>query len=1167
MTAESTPGVLDTIWSATKVLFNGNSPNTERKTAKPENSTTVDNSKQTIETSRKVLQSSETNVLNGYRSLTYNFTLSGLRASDAHDESLFKQSANELVILKSGGKGPAIITGLTAKEKDVIAAQPSESDDSIDRLVKRTNAKKLDKINNDLSIIEGFNKSSPGRFDMFINNVEIETLMAFTEQGGTTLPLSVKFDIYEPYSINGFLEALQVVALAAGYPTYLKATYLLKVEFVGYADSKDLSDSEVIPKTTRYFPIQFTGVTVDVNERGTKYGCSAILFKDSAFGQPNLIKRPVTMAGNSVSSVLSDLSTKLNKQIVNDDNKSKDGNTSNEHDSYQILFPVVNSDNTLDYNKTNEIGMSPLSEQNLRENKLFKFVPIGDSNKRGDGYKVDGKSRPTTLENSTDPTASKHDPISTGGQQIQVSENQQLHEIISAVIRDSVYIRKKLSSDKKGLDDQQFFDYFLIRTEVVNKTEINTYSKRPYQIYKFIVIPHKIHFTRIPRFQSEKFDPKVIMGLSAREYNYLYMGNNVDVIDFKLNFNNLYYEAAPPVLGNNDKPNSVNGAGPSSSVVVKGSAPENKNTQASPLEAPTYVAPMEVQPNNVSGNQMQYDPYYVMARNMHESVINSKTNLLTGEITILGDPIYLVTGGLGSDSSKNREEVDYLSREVLITINFRNPVDISSFEEGGTYYFDSKKLPFSGLYRVIKVVSTFNDGVFKQRLDIVRVPGQILSGEVTPTDPSKLDNVAPKPNDVVIDDTTKSANVGIRPAAQDIMNLIGREVPSTSLPGALSKLTAGVGMLGGLEQTLKTKIGSIVSNGISDVNSTLNVFGTTNLTQMSSNLRLLQSGLSPALNSSLQTAASAIAAATTISPVNVVSRALSTIGDISNKSTSASVQGSGIGEGASVYIDRLSSDVKNAAGAVTTNISNTISEVAAMGNNASKLLANVGNKVDSLLAGTAKDPQAIASKFGLNVSQITGLSSNLSTQVLGELESLAKKIPDSVNIAAATAKGLALNVIPTKNLQNIPSSVPDSIAPSAEPDIAFLSDLAKTQGLSAVANAYGVSNIKSLSSDLVNTSALNSLVSDVSKSMTNPLGNLTTQLPSIDTLQLKDKLSTAAQQFPNVSSTLQSVESKISSINSSVSDTVKTATDLSKSVTSKFGSISSGTSPLDKLML
>jgi uncharacterized protein YoxC len=447
------------------------------------------------------------------------------------------------------------------------------------------------------------------------------------------------------------------------------------------------------------------------------------------------------------------------------------------------------------------------------------------------------------------------------------------------------------------------------------------------------------------------------------------------------------------------------------------------------------------------------------------------------------------------------------------------------------------------------------------------VPGQILSGEVTPTDVSKLDKVEPKPNDVVIADTTKSANVGLRPAAQDIINLIGREVPSTSLPGALSKLTAGVGMLGGLEQTLKTKIGTAISNGIGEVNSALNVFGNANLTDMASNLRMLQSGLTTNLNSGLQQAATALAAAATVSPVNAVSRANSAINNITKTVDTVSVQGSGIGEGASVYIDRISTEAMGTISAVTGKITNTVESVAALGSNASKLISNVGNKVDSLTAGTTADPQALASKFGLNMSQLTGLSSNLSTKVLSELENLSKKIPETVDLAAATAKGLALNVIPTKNIPNIPPTIPDTVAPKPEVDQVFLTDLAKTQGIQAVANAYGVSNISSLSSEMVNTDALKEIASNVSKSISNPLGAITGQFPSIDTAQLKDKLSTAAQQLSGVSNNFKSVEAKIGAINSAVSDVTRTATDLSKSVTAKFGSISSGNSPLDKLML
>lgn len=1140
-------------------FFTNNTPNTERKTETPEEIKSEE-PKKAIEY-KKITQSSETNVLNSYRSFTYNFTLSGLRAADINDETAYIKSADELVILKSGGKGPALIKGI---EASASVATPTSNDDTLDRIIRR---EKLNKINTDLKIVEGFNENSSGRFDMFINNVEIDSLMAFTEQGGTTLPLTIKFDVYEPYSINGFFEALQVVAIASGYPSYLKATYLLKVEFIGYPDTDDITDAEIVPKSTRYFPILFTEMSVDVNERGTKYGCSAILVRDSAFGQPSLIKRPISGAGNSVATILADLAKNLNDQTIKDDNNSKAGLTARDHDQYEIIFPAVKADGTLDYNTINEIGASALSEENLRENKMFKFVPIGKSNKSGDGYRTDNKQKPTTQENSANPAASKHDPNSTGGQQIQVAEQQQLHEVISAVIRDSTYIRSRLNSDKKGLDADQFFDYFLIRTEVINKPEINLDAKRPYQIYRYVIIPHKIHVTRIPRFQSIKFDPTSLMGLSLRKYDYLYMGTNVDVLDFKLNFNNLYYEAVPPALGNNDKPNAATSAGTGNSSQVKGVQSNLKSTQASPLESPKLTKPIDIQPNNVSGSQPQLDPYYAMARTMHEAVINSKTNLLTGEITILGDPFYLVTGGITGKSGNNPTNVgavDHLTREVLITINFKNPIDINSLEKGGTVYFDSKKLPFSGVYRVLKATSTFNDGVFKQRLEIMRVPGQILSGEVEPTKLETLDIQTPKPGDTTVADTTVSSNVGQRPSETDIVKMIGRQIPSSvGLPGSLSQLTGAFGMLSGADQTVKTTINSILNNGIGAVNSTLNVFGPINTSQLSTNLRLASSGLPNSVQSGLQTAATALVAATTVNPTNAVKAATDLISNVKKVGESISVQGSGIGEGATAYVDRVMS---TEIGAASKFVSNSVNTVAALGKDAAGLLSNASAKIDSLLSNTSNDPKALASKFGINVEQLSGLSENLQSKVLGEIESLAKKIPENVDLVSASAKGLVVSLIPNSKIGNIPATAPDSVAPPAAVDTAFLSELAKSQGTQAVANAFGVSDIKNISSELVPSSSLNSIVDSVKSGIANPLSNLVSNISSVDAAQLAGKLSSVNSQLSGLTTVVQSVESNLSSVNALANNITSPVTDLSKSVTSQFGSVSDKVSPLRKLI-
>jgi hypothetical protein len=81
------------------------------------------------------------------------------------------------------------------------------------------------------ALVETFNKESPGSYDLFLDNLEIDTLMTPTEETGPALGTKVRFDVFEPYSVNGFIEALHVAGVAAGWGGYITATFLLKVDF------------------------------------------------------------------------------------------------------------------------------------------------------------------------------------------------------------------------------------------------------------------------------------------------------------------------------------------------------------------------------------------------------------------------------------------------------------------------------------------------------------------------------------------------------------------------------------------------------------------------------------------------------------------------------------------------------------------------------------------------------------------------------------------------------------------------------------------------------------------------------------------------------------------------------------------------------------------------
>ena len=87
-------------------------------------------------TKRLVAQLPEANILNSYRSVTYNFTLAGLKKDYLKDPKKYRESELDLVILKSGGKGNSIISGAGPAEQDVRLSQRNDDADPRDRRVQ-----------------------------------------------------------------------------------------------------------------------------------------------------------------------------------------------------------------------------------------------------------------------------------------------------------------------------------------------------------------------------------------------------------------------------------------------------------------------------------------------------------------------------------------------------------------------------------------------------------------------------------------------------------------------------------------------------------------------------------------------------------------------------------------------------------------------------------------------------------------------------------------------------------------------------------------------------------------------------------------------------------------------------------------------------------------------
>lgn len=1115
------------------------SPSIKNKTNKSSNQKKSADASYTAQSKQVVVQTGEQNVLNSYRSVTYNFAIAGLKKDEIGNPDQYIESSKNLVILRSGGKGPNAMSSTTA-------------------------------------LGAGFNKNSPGRFDMYIEDVNIETLMAFDQRSNASLPTKITFEVIEPYSVNGFIEALHVASIEAGYTNYLSASFLLSMEFIGYPDNAIFPDPEIIPNSTRYFPFGITGIDVDITEQGTRYKVSAVPYNERAFGQPNTLVKPIKMAGLSVKEILTNLIENVNNQIKRSDEEGKAVKTG--HDEYAIKF--VNwsdGEGWIDApNNDNEISTSKLIDI-YRDNTLFKLIDPGNSTKP-DAYKADSKAQPKPQQQAKEPEKVKYIPNKTV---IQFSENMNIHDIIVSVIRDSEYVRNILKDIGNKVDEYGMVEYFMVRIDVTNLGTHDDLSKKPHQKYTYVVSPYRLHYTKIPGFGSSQIEEAKLKQLSLREYNYLYTGQNNDVINFKLNFNTLYFEAVPASMGNKDIPSSKTGTGPTNdpAAKAKGVSKERQVANQVPLN-PVKVNPVPVQYTGANAAQPLDDPYSVMARNMHESIINSKASLLTGTLEILGDPLYLATSGQGNYLGKpglqgrlKTGEANHLRGEILIRINFRNPIDIMDLENGGTAYFDPNRIPFSGIYRVTKAVSSFKNGVFKQTLEVLRVPGQILEQNVLPTQPSQVFVNKPTFDDAVIPDSTRGGPSRRLDTATAI-NQLNRGFPSTGRPGVLSNFTNAAGGLGGTDPASLNRVYGAVSRAGALLSGSSPI-GQVLPTDIASDIRLTTAGIGNLSQTNLDSA-SLVAIASNVLTGNLpTKRAIGVIaggvaGDIVTGLLNKANSGSGIGQGASVLLNnnvadpnditaqeilsgQAIDDTKLPDGSINANTfslenlkDSAVDAVSNIASGVGKFANDTVNSIKKLTAADV-DPNGIAASVGINTSALSGLS-KFQSKALSQISDIANSAPKNVDLKQAADTGLILQSIPADKMKNIPASQPFDVAPPPIVDKEYVLQVASSGGKTALENLYGVTDISKISSNIVSAPVIAEAAASVPGVALNPFEASQVVGNTIDSNVIKDKFATIKSQLSGLVSGSNILDKNIAG-----------------SVGSKFGS-NSISSPLDKLV-
>ena len=599
-------------------------------------------------------------------------------------------------------------------------------------------------------------KTVYGKFDFFIDDVEIESLYGHNAKTGNSNATDITFNVIEPYSMGMFMQAMSIAAEKMKYSNYGTAHYCLKLEFKGVDQNGMMIN---VPKTTKFFPITIKDVSMNVTEAGAVYRVTALPYvENSLLDDINKISSEIQFSGATVGEALQygpkSLQAVMNDRLRQTAVKLKipvadeivilfptesGGSAGKKTDAKEQIKPaaappgvqLVNPDGTI----LSKLGVS--RDTNNLALVQSEMNLIGQSSL---GY--DPTRRPLTVTPATDAV---YDIVTKTVDQSKVTSNSTVSNIVATqnatitkaierLILSSNYVINtlKAETDKEG---KRW--WFRIQPEMyeVDTEQTNNYTGRKPRIYVYKVIPYRVHSTALPkvgqRTMKSKYD--AFQKAAVKVYNYIYTGSNTDIIKLNLEFDNMFQSVMAA-------DNFSNGMDAQTAKQNKTAAAKSANIVNKPGDATRksgQVASPSIRSNATrfsSDNSVgagEETPEVRASKLFNEGLLRGQ-DMVNLEMEIVGDPYWLTTSGLGNWSAKKAatnlledETADWLNGEVDMIVSFRSPVDIDPATGLMKMASKNSTKPYRGLYKVNEVSSRFKDGQFTQLIKGHRRPIEI----------------------------------------------------------------------------------------------------------------------------------------------------------------------------------------------------------------------------------------------------------------------------------------------------------------------------------------------------------------------------------------------------------------------------------------------------------
>jgi len=635
---------------------------------------------------------SDPNMLFEFASYNTLFTLSGLGKKDLENTQALLNSKPHDIIARSSGIG---------------------TNENQDRADINVDNKKIINENERLkgAVEKSRNVLSQNR-DLYIKSAIINSVPGLNEKRRLTSVTDITMEIVEPYGIT-LLERIRGAAINNNYLDHLDAPYLLTVEFRGFDEQSRVINQFGKDATKRVIPIKIIDMQMDVNQAGTVYTVKAIPYNEFAFVNTySELKTSGSLypQGSTVADVVKALEDLLNQGAEDDRAAGKVGIP----DRYQIsIHEDLNPEKPFAVDTIEQAGM------------YNQAVDTGD-------------------------VPVEYMKVNTGNNIIKILEeimkgHPDFTEKQFKKFREKASRELGLAQFKGGaqavLEQAEgfYFKYFRIKSSVIpNDEDFDLKRATNPKLIKFTIEPYKIHAysLSIPGVSTGKNFKNFVF----KTYNYIFTGDNVDVLDLNINYRVAYFQGSlKDVQATNLRKNTVENA---KNVPTGGTTAIEHFGDGNLLFKTEPTTFSSSGTGKTGGTPTELDAFL-------DTLTHPLADMVNIRMEILGDPAWLGQSQFipispelfGTKRIHKDTDMDYWQNarnsiwndqlrcynpdvaEPIVLLNFRMPTDIN--DRTGLYDLQSdQSAEFSGLYRVIGVEHNFTDGKYTNVLQMTRFNNQ-----------------------------------------------------------------------------------------------------------------------------------------------------------------------------------------------------------------------------------------------------------------------------------------------------------------------------------------------------------------------------------------------------------------------------------------------------------